>query len=64
MNYLFRTRAGRAHYVQYVSLLAAAVKDHPNAIAIELMNEPPSIDRPAMYTLWQQCYEAIRQEVT
>ena len=53
---------GRKHYSTYMGLLAAAVKDSPAAIAIELMNEPPTIDRAGLFTLWEECYDAIRQQ--
>ena len=43
-----------------MGLLAEAVKQYPAAIGIELMNEPPSIERAAMYETWQACYQAIR----
>ena len=43
-----------------MGLLAAAVDAHPAAIAIELMNEPPSVERWAMYATWEACYDAIR----
>jgi hypothetical protein len=29
-------------------------------VGIELMNEPPSIERGAMYATWEACYTAIR----
>jgi hypothetical protein len=60
ISYLFLTKAGRAHYATYMGLLAAAVKDYPAAIGIELMNEPPDLQREAMYQTWQACYNAIR----
>eukprot|EP00947_MAST-08B_sp_MAST-8B-sp1_P002345 g2345.t1 len=63
VHYLFRNKAGRALYARYVGLLAAAVKDYPAAIAIETMNEPPSIERDAMYATWQSCHAAARAEV-
>ena len=47
-------------YARYMGLLAEAVKQYPAAIGIELMNEPPSIERAAMYETWQACYQAIR----
>ena len=34
---------------RYIGLLAEAVREYPAAIGIELMNEPPSIERAAMY---------------
>ena len=54
------SKPGRAQYAQYAGLLAAAVEGYPAAFGIELMNEPPSIDRYHLYILWQECYDAIR----
>ena len=53
VHYLFRNKVGRAYYTRYIGLLAAAVRDYPAAFGIELMNEPPSIERDAMYATWQ-----------
>jgi len=63
VHYLFRNREGRAYYVRYIGLLAAAVRDYPAAFGIELMNEPPSIERDAMYATWQACYDAAQAEL-
>jgi len=43
-------------------LLAKAVRNYPAAVGIELMNEPPAINRWKMYLTWQACYDAIRSE--
>ena len=43
-----------------MELLAAAVVDYPAAVGIELMNEPPAIERGSMYETWESCYNAIR----
>ena len=51
---------GRPHYARYIGLLAAAATEHPSAFAIELMNEPPTIDRAGLFVLWEDCYKAIR----
>jgi hypothetical protein len=59
MEYLLSTR-GRPHYARYAGLLAAAVKGHPSVVGIELMNEPPTINRRGLFTLWEECYRAIR----
>lgn len=45
-----------------MGLLAAAVKDRPAAIGIELMNEPPFLERGQMYQTWEACYDAVRAE--
>ena len=31
-------------------MLAAAVAAHPAAVAIELMNEPPTLDNPGLFS--------------
>ena len=57
---LIGTAAGRGAYATYIRLLAEAVADHPNAITIELMNEPPTIDEANLYRMYQESYEAVR----
>lgn len=37
--------------------------DHPSAIAAELMNEPMTIRRRAMYDAWKDAAEAIMQVI-
>jgi hypothetical protein len=59
MAYLLSAR-GRPHYARYTALLAAAAKSHPSVVGLELMNEPPTINRMGLFTLWEQCYRAIR----
>ena len=46
MKYLLSNPEGRAHYARYIGLLARAVKDHPAAIGIELMNVSPPLPAP------------------
>lgn len=58
-NYLFRGE-GREYFQRYVGLLAQAVRDYPAAIGIELMNEPMSIDRIAMFRTWEECYDQVQ----
>lgn len=56
---------GRAYYVDYLRLLAAAVKNKPAAVALELFNEPLPI-RPftvrAMFETWMEAYDAVQAE--
>ena len=59
MAYLFSAK-GRQHYANFMGKLAKAVDGFPAALGIELMNEPPALQRDAMYETWQVCYEAIR----
>jgi hypothetical protein len=40
-------------------LVADAVKEHPSAIAAELMNEPMTIRRKEYFDTWRACAEAI-----
>jgi hypothetical protein len=52
--------------VRYAALLAAAVAQHPAAIGLELINEAPLLPfappflEPALYTLYAECYAAVR----
>jgi len=62
MDYLLRAN-GRSLYARYTGLLAAAVQSKPAAVGIELMNEPPSINRAGLYTLWEECYRSIRASI-
>jgi hypothetical protein len=59
MAFLFGPK-GRTYYADYTARLAAAVDGYPAAIAIELMNEPPAVERWSMYETWRACHEAIR----
>ena len=59
LSHLF-SEQGRPVYADYVARLAQAVADYPAAIGIELMNEPPSIQREDMFRTWRTCYEAVR----
>ena len=58
---LVGTAAGRKAYSTYIGLLAEAVSEHPAAIGIELMNEPPTIDSAGLYKMFEECYDAIRR---
>lgn len=51
--------AGQPDFVRYWTLIAEAVKDHPSAFAIELANEPMSINREGMYNTWRAVSEAV-----
>lgn len=68
-TYLFSKKEGRAYYIQFLRLLAGAVRDKPAAVAIELFNEPfplgPEnlLSGMGMFITWRECYEAIQQEV-
>ena len=50
---------GRKYYAKYMGLLAASVAAYPAAVGIELMNEPPAIQRGAMYETWRACCEDL-----
>jgi len=59
------TSAGRQAYSAYVGMLARAVAQHPAAIGIELMNEPPFMSQAPfetrwLYELYKDCYDAVR----
>ena len=63
MDYMVEEGAGRDAFVRYWRLVAEAVADHPSAIAAELMNEPMSIRRRAMFETWRATAEAINAVV-
>ncbi|CAE8636212.1 unnamed protein product, partial [Polarella glacialis] len=62
-HYLFDEEGGRRHYVAFIRLLARAVRARPAAFGIELYNEPFDINAEAMFKTWQECYQAIQEEV-
>ena len=43
--------------------MAEAVKDHPSAFAFELMNEPMTIRRAAMFDTWVESARAITEVI-
>jgi hypothetical protein len=59
MDYMVLEGPGRDAFVRYWKLMAEAVVDHPSAFAAELMNEPMTIRRTAMYDTWRAAGEAI-----
>lgn len=59
MDYMLLEGPGRNDFVRYWRLLAEEVVEHPSAIAAELMNEPMSIRRSAMYDTWRAAADAI-----
>jgi hypothetical protein len=68
-TYLFSKKEGRAHYIEFLRLLAGAVRYKPAAVAIEVFNEPfplgPEnlLSGMGMFITWRECYKAIQQEV-
>jgi len=60
IHYLLRNHEGRAYYARYIGLLAEAVRDYPNVFGIETMNEPPTIERDAMFYTWRAAHEEVR----
>jgi hypothetical protein len=59
MDYVVNEGPGREDFVRFWRLLAEAAKGHPSAFAAELMNEPMTIHRRAMFDCWRACAEAI-----
>lgn len=53
MDYMVLEGTGRDKFVRYWKLMAEAVVDHPSAIASELMNEPMTLRRTAMFDTWK-----------
>ena len=63
MDYVLQPGEGREAFVRYWALVAEAVREHPSAIAAELMNEPMSIRRRDMFDTWRACAEAINEVI-
>jgi hypothetical protein len=63
MDYVVNPGPGRDDFVRFWTLMAEAVKGHPSAFAAELMNEPMTIHRKAMFDCWRECAEAINKIV-
>jgi hypothetical protein len=59
MDYMVLEGPGRDKFVRYWKLMAEAVVNHPSAIASELMNEPMTLRRTAMFDTWKAAGEAI-----
>ncbi len=59
MDYMVLEGSGRDLFVRYWKLMAEAVVDHPSAFAAELMNEPMTIRRGAMFDTWRAAADAI-----
>ena len=62
MEYVINDGPGRDAFVRYWRLIAEEIKDHPSAFALELMNEPISINRRDMYDTWRAAAEAVGLE--
>lgn len=58
MDYVINEGPGRDAFVRYWRLIAEEIKRHPSAFALELMNEPISINRRDMYDTWRAAAEA------
>ena len=63
MDFMVLPGPGRDDFVRFWRLMAAAAADHPSAFAAELMNEPMTIRRGAMFDTWRAAAEAISAEV-
>lgn len=63
MSYAMNKGPGRDDFVRYWRLMAEAVVDHPSAFAAELMNEPMTIHRTAMFDCWRACADAINSVI-
>lgn len=63
MDYVMMPGAGRDAFVQFWTLVAQAVAQHPSAIALELMNEPMSLRRRDMYDTWRAVTESVEKIV-
>ena len=63
MDYCMLEGRGRDAFVRYWRLMAEAVVDHPSAFAAELMNEPMTIRRRAMFDTWKAAANAINDVI-
>jgi hypothetical protein len=63
MTHMLKPGSGRDDFVRYWRLMAEAVRDHPSAVAAELINEPMSIERQLMFDTYRACQEAINQVI-
>jgi len=59
MNYFINPGPGRKAFVRFWTLVAEAVTQHPSAFALELANEPMSINRRDMYDTWREVTESV-----
>lgn len=59
MDYMINEGAGRTAFVRFWRLVAEAITEHPSAFALELMNEPMSLNRRDMYDTWRAATEAV-----
>ena len=58
MDYMVTAGPGRDAFVRYWTLLTQEIVQHPSAFALELMNEPMTINRAGMYDTWRAVAEA------
>ena len=49
MHFMLSEGSGRAAFVRFWRLLATAVKEHPSAVAAELLNEPNTMRRRQLF---------------
>lgn len=63
IDYQINDGPGRKDFVRFWTLVAEAVKQHPSAFALELMNEPMSINRRDMYDTWRAVTEAVTKVI-
>jgi len=63
MDYLIAPGPGRAAFARFWRLVAEAVRDHPSAVAAELMNEPMTIWRRLAFDTWRAAGEAVAAAV-
>ena len=63
MDYVVSAGAGRASFVRFWALLAAAAAVHPSAVAAELMNEPMTLRRTRAFDTWREAGRALTARV-
>jgi hypothetical protein len=60
-NMLYLFTKGRSLFADFVGRVAKAVESRDNVFAIELMNEPPAIERGLMYKTWEAAAASVRE---
>lgn len=64
MNYILKEGSpGKRSFINYWRLIAKEVVNHPSAIALELMNEPMTIQRREAYDTWKDIAIAVLEVI-
>ena len=61
LDYLFKTKQGRDHFINYWVLISNIAKDYGCVFGFELMNEPIYFDRKNMYATWVEVANKVTE---